>query len=64
MLLPSDSVVRIFPLVDGSIEGVRFNADGSFASVDGTGAGDANLIFQFAGISGPQSVSVSPTSVS
>jgi flagellar hook protein FlgE len=46
-------------IVDGSIEGVRFNADGSFASVDGTGTGDANLIFQFTGIAAPQSVAVS-----
>lgn len=46
-------------IIDGSIEGVRFNADGSFASVDGTGAGDANLVFQFTGIAAPQTVAVS-----
>ncbi len=53
-LNPSDGT-----MIDGSIEGIRFNADGSFASVDGTGTGDANLVFQFAGIAGPQSVAVS-----
>jgi flagellar hook protein FlgE len=46
-------------IVDGSIEGVRFNADGSFASVDGTGTGDANLIFQFTGTAAPQSLALS-----
>jgi flagellar hook protein FlgE len=45
-------------ITDGSIEGVRFNTDGSFASVDGTGAGDANLTFQFAGALAPQTMSL------
>ena len=53
-LNPSDGTI-----VDGSIEGIRFNADGSFASVDGTGTGDANLIFQFTGIAAPQTVAAS-----
>lgn len=46
-------------IIDGSIEGVRFNPDGSFGSVDGTGIGDANLVFQFAGIAAPQTIAVS-----
>lgn len=45
-------------ITDGSIQGIRFNPDGSFASVDGSGTGDANLIFQFAGAPAPQTISL------
>ena len=46
-------------ITDGTVTGVRFNTDGSFASIDGTGAGDANLTFQFAGALAPQTMSLS-----
>jgi flagellar hook protein FlgE len=45
-------------ITDGSVTGIRFNTDGSFASIDGTGAGDANLTFQFAGALAPQTMSL------
>lgn len=45
-------------IVDGSVEAIRFNPDGSFASVDGVGAGDANLVFQFTGAASPQSIAL------
>lgn len=52
-LNPADGTI-----VDGSVEAIRFNPDGSFASVDGVGAGDANLVFQFPGSGSPQTVAL------
>ena len=45
-------------LVDGSISGIRFNADGSFFATTGTGAGDGDLEFMFDGLSTTQSISL------
>lgn len=45
-------------IVDGSIEGIRFNPDGSFASVDGTGVGDPALSFLFNGAAAPQTIDI------
>lgn len=52
-LNPADGTI-----VDGIIESIRFNSDGSFAAVDGVGTGDANLIFQFTGATAPQTVAL------
>lgn len=52
-LNPADGTI-----IDGSIESIRFNPNGSFASVDGTGVGDASLTFHFTGITSPQIVNV------
>lgn len=46
-------------VIDGSVQQIQFSEDGSLQQVSGTGTGDANLIFQFNGVSAPQSVSVS-----
>ena len=45
-------------IVDDTMTGVRFNADGSFAGVTGTGGGDDRLIFNFTGLSTPQTVAL------
>ena len=37
-------------VVDGSIGSIRFNEDGSFANVAGTGNGDPGITLQFAGV--------------
>jgi len=44
-------------LFDASIESIRFNEDGSFAQVAGTGAGDAGLTLQFPGV-GEQNINL------
>lgn len=36
-------------VIDGSVEGIRFNTDGTFAGVTGTGTGDAAITLQFTG---------------
>ncbi|MBX9678466.1 MAG: flagellar hook protein FlgE [Gemmataceae bacterium] len=41
-------------VVDGLVEGITFNEDGSFRQVSGTGVGDGFLSVQFNGISTPQ----------
>jgi flagellar hook protein FlgE len=43
-------------LLDGSVEGIRFNANGSIQSAGLPGTGDVNLVFQFAGSSSTQAV--------
>jgi flagellar hook protein FlgE len=45
-------------LADDTMTGIRFNADGSFASVTGTGSGDDRLIFNFVGLDTPQTVAL------
>jgi len=44
-------------LTDAKIQGIRFNEDGSFAQVGGTGEGDAGLTLQFPGV-GEQNVTI------
>jgi flagellar hook protein FlgE len=38
-------------IVDGSVKGVTFNADGTFSAVNGSGVGDGNLSITFNGLS-------------
>jgi flagellar hook protein FlgE len=45
-------------VVDGSVTGVTFNDDGSFSLVSGTGAGDANLTVNWAGLTNNQTVAL------
>jgi flagellar hook protein FlgE len=45
-------------IIDGVVQDVRFNPDGSFASVNGVGAGDANLQITFAGLTASQSIAL------
>lgn len=45
-------------IVDGSIQTVRFNEDGTFAGVNGSGIGDANLSITFAGLTTAQTIGV------
>ncbi len=45
-------------VVDGLVEGITFAADGTFAGVTGSGAGDGRLAFTFTGIAGQQGVTV------
>lgn len=45
-------------VIDGRIDGLQFTNDGRFALVAGAGAGTAELTFQFAGTSTPQSLTV------
>jgi len=45
-------------VIDGTIERITFNSDGSFAGAGASGAGDVNLTFNFAGIGVPQQMSV------
>lgn len=44
-------------VIDGQVNGLVFNDDGSFRQVTGTGAGDQFMTFQFNGISKPQTIS-------
>jgi len=44
-------------LVDARIEGIRFNEDGSFAQVAGTGEGDAGITLQFPSV-GQQNIDI------
>lgn len=48
---PADGTV-----VDGSVQGITFNDNGSFLQVTGSGAGDPFMTFQFNGISQPQTI--------
>ncbi|MEZ6123122.1 MAG: flagellar hook-basal body complex protein [Planctomycetaceae bacterium] len=48
---PADGV-----LLDGTVSGITFNANGTFNSAGTPGTGDANLVFQFSGSSQPQAV--------
>ena len=50
---PADGTV-----VDGSVQGISFNEDGTFAGVTGSGAGDARLAFTFEGLGGSQEIAV------
>ncbi len=43
-------------ILDGSVQGIRFNDDGSFDTVTGTGVGDANISLVFPGLSTPQTI--------
>jgi flagellar hook protein FlgE len=45
-------------VVDGSVTGITFGADGSFLTSTGTGAGDARLSFLFKGQSTPLTINV------
>jgi len=45
-------------IVDGTVQAVRFNPDGSFSAVNGTGVGDSNLQITFAGLASTQSIAV------
>src|SRR5262249_53380446 len=45
-------------IVDGSVQSVRFNPDGSFAAITGTGIGDANLQITFDGLSTAQTIAL------
>lgn len=47
----SDGVV-----LDGIVEGIRFNEDGSFGSITGSGSGDIEI--QFNGLSNPQTIAL------
>jgi flagellar hook protein FlgE len=46
-------------ILDGSVQGIQFNDDGSFRQATGTGIGDADIQFQIAGLSTPQTVNFS-----
>ena len=45
-------------VVDGAVDQIRFNGDGSFLSAGAAGVGDTNLVFDFGGGSGPQTISL------
>jgi flagellar hook protein FlgE len=45
-------------ILDGVISGIQFNEDGSFSSVTGTGAGDANLEILWNGLTTPQTIAL------
>lgn len=45
-------------IVDGSIQTVRFNEDGTFSGVNGSGIGDDNLSITFAGLTTAQTIAV------
>lgn len=45
-------------VVDGRVEGIQFNDDGTLAGITGSGAGDARLSFAFEGLTGAQEVTV------
>ena len=45
-------------IVDGVVQGVRFNEDGSFAAVTGSGSGDANLQITFDGLTAAQTIAL------
>ncbi len=50
---PSEGTV-----IDGRIERITFNSDGSFAGAGASGLGDVNLTFNFTGIGVPQMLAV------
>lgn len=45
-------------VIDGSITGITFGADGSFSTITGTGAGDGKLEFLVAGQTKPMTINV------
>ncbi|MBI1849940.1 MAG: flagellar hook-basal body complex protein [Planctomycetes bacterium] len=45
-------------VVDGTVSGILFNEDGSFARIAGIGNGDGNLEVQWNGIATPQTIDV------
>ncbi len=45
-------------MIDNQVNGITFNDDGSFRLVNGTGAGDANLVVQITGLSAAQNMSL------
>ena len=45
-------------VIDGTIERITFNSDGSFAGAGASGLGDVNLTFNFTGIGVPQMLTV------
>lgn len=45
-------------ILDGVVEGITLNTDGSFQSAGVPGTGDSNLIFEFSPALGPQTVAV------
>ncbi|HZT83566.1 MAG TPA: flagellar hook-basal body complex protein [Gemmataceae bacterium] len=53
-ILPSEGTV-----VDGSVQGITFNDNGSFQGVTGSGTGDAFMTFHFNGLSQPQTIGFS-----
>ncbi len=46
-------------LIDGSVEGIRFSADGSLSQVNGTGVGDADVEILFNGAQSTQTIAFS-----
>lgn len=55
---PSDGTV-----IDGKVDNILFNDDGSFRQSGGVGVGDADMQIQFNGVSGIQTISFSMGSV-
>ena len=51
----SDSV----ELLDGTVADIRFNEDGSFQTINGSGDGDANISLQIDSLAAPQEISIS-----
>ncbi len=45
-------------ILDGSVQDVRFNADGSFAAINGSGLGDADLQITFDGLATAQTIAL------
>ncbi len=45
-------------VVDGSVQEIRFNEDGTLSAINGSGLGDANLEFQFDGFSSTQTLNL------
>lgn len=45
-------------VLDGLVDTIRFNDDGSFRQAGGSGAGDGNIQIQFNGLAAPQSISL------
>lgn len=43
-------------MVDGLVQGITFNEDGSFQTVSGTGVGDGRITVQIAGMAVPQTI--------
>lgn len=50
---PTEGVV-----LDGEVHGIRFNNDGSFQQVDGSGIGDIDITIQFNTVPSPQSMTM------
>lgn len=43
-------------MIDGSVQQIRFNENGSMQQIHGTGVGDSNITIQFNGIPSPQTI--------